>query len=174
MHTATKKSFTILKESTPDRCEICHQSDMFDALLLQCDRCKEIAPVVQDLSYPVYRATASLTPANTLSRPQVSFLEILHCLFDLVPDGVRDVVLLVVSGFSFLWGRSIPLSTLITSTSLFVCITGLILIVGLVSYGDGTGQNSNVFVFKICIWGLIMTVAWYVFLLTGYLFFSSF
>ncbi|MBK7996416.1 MAG: hypothetical protein IPK14_24515 [Blastocatellia bacterium] len=36
------KEITIRKETRPTRCEICHQSDMFDPETSQCQRCENI------------------------------------------------------------------------------------------------------------------------------------
>lgn len=44
MRTLPKSQFLVRKEGSPERCEICHQSDQFDPQTGRCQRCKGFSP----------------------------------------------------------------------------------------------------------------------------------
>ena len=39
------ENFIVTKECLPKRCEICHQSDLFVASIMVCERCKDLTLV---------------------------------------------------------------------------------------------------------------------------------
>lgn len=47
-------NFKITKHEAPERCEICHQADMFDRQLNICHRCSSLPIPVEELANPVY------------------------------------------------------------------------------------------------------------------------
>jgi hypothetical protein len=57
------KEITIRKENQPTRCEICHQSDMFDPETSQCKRCENI---VLPINSPLAIARQVATMEGTL------------------------------------------------------------------------------------------------------------
>lgn len=50
MEKQAKPHLTIIAESPPERCEICHQSDLFDASKNYCARCSGITPTPATIS----------------------------------------------------------------------------------------------------------------------------
>lgn len=51
------KNLTVTKEHLPQRCEVCHQSDMFVAVTGECGRCKAIAIEKKQVSVTNLRTT---------------------------------------------------------------------------------------------------------------------
>lgn len=55
------KEITIRKENQPTRCEVCHQSDMFDSETSQCRRCENLVlPINSPLAATAGRQVATI------------------------------------------------------------------------------------------------------------------
>jgi hypothetical protein len=64
MHFMVREKFTIVKEKRPDRCDICHKSDLFDPGTGICQRCKNLP--VQELTNPEIN-TVRIVPPSTIA-----------------------------------------------------------------------------------------------------------
>lgn len=74
------KEIRIKRETPPERCEICHQSDCFDAQNNSCSRCQDVF----ELSLLVFnQPTNSTVLFNNRHRSQKLVLKILICLLTL-------------------------------------------------------------------------------------------
>src|SRR5207237_5276355 len=53
--------FTIVKVKRPDRCDVCHRSDMFDPETGICERCKQLP--IEELANPEINSIQTIPPS---------------------------------------------------------------------------------------------------------------
>ena len=66
-----REKFTIVKEKRPDRCDICHKSDLFDPGTGICQRCKSLP--VKELTNPEARVIRIVPPSTIASTLAATF-----------------------------------------------------------------------------------------------------
>jgi hypothetical protein len=73
----SKNRLTIKRESTPTRCEICHQSDLFDPATGECQRCATIRAILPS-SRP---STPTFASTRAVSAAVAGIIALFSCIF---------------------------------------------------------------------------------------------